>query len=276
MLFYYIQNDYDASEMNSSSPFEWKFDNGNSAGVCNVNIPSGNPYYEADTSDLRQPFDDGFVKFNVSADGVAGSNVVPYLPQAFFNPNDPDPDWKNKYRFHQIWFKNNNPGVQNPDYDNKEDNYWHLIGASQKSGVLGITRDQANCSFAFIKTIETDCNFNPIRSCTDLEKENLVRCTTAHELTHQFLVDDEAATDWAWCGNPAPPPDAPAYTCGHPNGVFPPPNDNVNGENCLMSPTDYKMDTDGVDRLDCCLLNSNVCQGEPGGRTGIRDVSDPQ
>jgi len=93
---YQLQNDYDASEMNSSSPFEWKFDNGKSAGVCNVNI-EGNPYYEADTSDLHQPFDDGFVKFNVSADGVSGSNVVPYLPKEFFD-GAKSPKW----RLHQI------------------------------------------------------------------------------------------------------------------------------------------------------------------------------
>jgi hypothetical protein len=60
---YQEENDYDASEMNSSTPFAWSFSSGKSAGVCNVNI-EGNPYYEADTSDLRQPFDDGFLKFN--------------------------------------------------------------------------------------------------------------------------------------------------------------------------------------------------------------------
>jgi len=75
---YQEENDYDSSEMNSSTPYSWKFDSGKSAGVCNINIPSGNPYYEADISDLRQPFDDGFVKFNVGADGISGSNVVPY------------------------------------------------------------------------------------------------------------------------------------------------------------------------------------------------------
>jgi hypothetical protein len=36
------------------------------------------------------------------------------------------------------------------------------------------------------------------------------------------------------------------------------------------------MRTDGIDKIDCCLLNGNVCQGEPGGRDGIREVSDPQ
>jgi len=72
LLSYYIQNDYDASEMDTSSPYSWKFNNGNSAGVCK----DDNLFYIADTSDLHQPFDDGFVKFNVSKDGAIGSNLV--------------------------------------------------------------------------------------------------------------------------------------------------------------------------------------------------------
>jgi hypothetical protein len=47
---YQLQNDYDASEMNSSSPFEWE----------KVNIEK-NPYYEAYTCSLIKPFDDGFI-----------------------------------------------------------------------------------------------------------------------------------------------------------------------------------------------------------------------
>ena len=72
-----LQNNYLASDYSGNPPMPI-FSNGHSAGIC-FNTNDNSYYYIADTSDLRQPFDDGFVKFNVSADGVGGSGVGVYL-----------------------------------------------------------------------------------------------------------------------------------------------------------------------------------------------------
>ena len=55
-----LQKDYYASSKSGNTP---TFSNGHSAGIC-LNTNDNSFYYIADTSDLRQPFDDGFVKFN--------------------------------------------------------------------------------------------------------------------------------------------------------------------------------------------------------------------
>ena len=276
---YQLQYTYEVDDdLQGQDP--WDFSSGKSAGVC----VDDNQFYKADPTDLAQPFSDGFVTFHISSYGIDGSGVVPYLP-GNVSIEYPYSGYLNKYRFQQIWFKNKN--TSDP-YLNDPSNYWHLIGASY-STVLGEAWSSTNSSFVFVGSIESNqyCHYiepQPSgRDCTAVEKANHIRHTTSHEITHQFLVVDEGNWDWAWCGNPNPGQGKPAYTCGHPNGVYPPPNDNIDGEYCLISPRlegqediGLGMRTDGVDKLDCCLLNGQVCHNEPGGRSGIREVEDPQ
>jgi len=114
-----LQKDYYASSKSGNMP---TFSNGHSAGIC-LNTNDNSYYYIADTSDLHQPFDDGFVKFNVSADGVGGSNVVPYLPKEFFD-GAKSPKW----RFHQILFSYENPARTVAKKDSKAIKFWEKIG----------------------------------------------------------------------------------------------------------------------------------------------------
>jgi hypothetical protein len=117
-LNYNYYSDHDGSDPDPHKDV-WDFTSGNSAGVCK----DDNLFYIADTSDLRQPFDDGFVKFNVSADGVGGSGVVPYLPPEFFD-GAKSPKWI----FHQIWFFYKNPARTVAKKDSKAIKCWEKIG----------------------------------------------------------------------------------------------------------------------------------------------------
>lgn len=206
---------------------------------------------------------------------INGAGVVPYLPLAFF-----DGGLENRYRFQQIWFQNKHPKLPPDDYDNDESNYWHLIGASAMTNNAGVSRYQANASFIFIANIEDPayCSFigPPARECTATEKIYFNRDTTAHELSHQFQLHDEAAADWAWCGDSTDPN---TFQCDHPDGD--PPNNNYNGQLCILHPVlagdiDLAMDTDNVHHLDCVLLYGQVCHNEAAGRASLRMQIDPQ
>ncbi|MEJ5165677.1 MAG: hypothetical protein WHV67_01465 [Thermoanaerobaculia bacterium] len=71
-----LNHNYDADNDNNQGGNDpWDFSSGNSAGVCK----NDNLFFIADTSDLGQPFSDGFVTFHISRDGFEGSNVVPYI-----------------------------------------------------------------------------------------------------------------------------------------------------------------------------------------------------
>ncbi len=70
---------YDADD-NGDESDTWDFNSGKSAGVC----VEGSGFHEADTSDLRQPFNDTFVSFHIPMQVENGAGEVPYLPQIWF------------------------------------------------------------------------------------------------------------------------------------------------------------------------------------------------
>ena len=270
-----LQHSYYATDKDLNNPPNPIFTNGNSAGAC-VNNQN---YYITDTSELRQTYNDGFVSFHIPMQIASGAGIIPYLSVAFF-----DGILENRYRFQQIWFQNRHPKIApDPDYDNYESNYWHLIGASERTGSGGNSRNEANASFIFIASLEDPiyCSFigPPARDCNITEIQYYIRQTTSHEIVHEFAyASNEIATDWAWCGNSSTPN---SFQCNHPDGV--PPNNNYTGQYCIMSPMlsgdedrALAMITDNVHHLDCALLYDQVCHNEPGGRPSLRGQIDPQ
>jgi hypothetical protein len=226
---------------------------------------------------LRQPFDDGFVKFNVSADGVSGSNVVPYLPAQFFSYGNEE---YNK-NFHKIWFSNKSA-------TGKKQNYFHFIGAGESPVERGngYTWEDSDISYIFIKKIEDAvdnyCSGNPNPACSpapySVEKGNHIRSTTAHEMAHQFRVNSSAPCNGGHCGNNA--------WCGGAGGSC---RSWCNGgadEICLMNVTappgvDLVCErSDNVYRLDCSDLSANSgcpeadCSGA--NHLSIRTNEDPE
>ncbi|MEJ5165679.1 MAG: hypothetical protein WHV67_01475, partial [Thermoanaerobaculia bacterium] len=276
---------YYASSKTTSSPKMPMFDNGHSAGLCyNSSLQDNSYYFVADTSDLGQPFSDGFVTFHITKDGFEGSNVVPYLPEEWFNTGTID----DRIRFHNIWFKNLTVGSGTPPTALSK-NYFHIIGASKKveSGeniITGLTGYNYDYSYILIKSIEdiiTDyCNgLNP--QCTQEEKSNYInlhnRNTTGHETAHQFNVNSGGScigghcTNNAWCGGAG---GSCRSSCG-----------GGSDEWCLMHSAGEFMQTvcqrvDGIDKMDCSDLSANSLCIEPdcsgSNQISVRTDYDPE
>jgi len=257
---------------------------GKSAGVCVEN--SG--YYEANTSDLRQPFNDGFVSFHIPMQIENGAGAVPYIISSFFDFNI---NIASILRFHQIWFKKKqeqgcDPADQfEPCYVSPQDcpnccnakgNYWHLLGSSRNIvGSLGNTCRISDYSQIHNARIESRCGAD--NACIN----NVNISTTDHEIAHEFGANlqppcsgehDPGANlnqyNWAWCGFPP----GGAGTCG---------NAALGGTRCLMSgasdPAQWDHDKDDFNRMECEDLAGIAiqCGLQSCGGNSLRTQQDP-
>ncbi len=251
---YHLLQDYTASPPDPAS-HEWLFDFENSAGVGVI----GSGFYEANTSDLRQPYDDAFVSFTVSNDG---SGAVPYIPVIDLSTQDKR---KSYLRFHQIWFKNNN-AQPDPNQDiNDPNNYFHIMG-SRKSETLnwGITNPQSDISWIFNQIIIDFCNIN-IPSCSGdcaLNCLNQLLNANRHLTAHEFGINCEANqghdTNNAWCDP----------ICA-----------DVAPELCIMNVNDsWEERTDGICEFDCYNMLEDItgCPDIDECGPGIRTTQDPK
>ena len=256
-LNYNYYSDHDGSDPDPHKHV-WDFTSGKSAGVCNVNIPSGNPYYEADTCNLSKAFDDGFVKFNVSNYGIDGSNVLPYLPKEWSD----SADLYDKARFSKIWFKNfkeypSDPLTQYPQ------NYFHLIGASDKTGSYGESRAYYDVSYIYVKLLETDCPGS---------EAMCIRSTVNHEIGHQFNLN--GCTDLQNC---SPPPDNYGPHDYREWWLYGG-EDCYSTNSCLMHPIGGLLHS-GIDRFckeDLLLGDPNCTNEEDKKESAMRTASDPE
>jgi len=254
---YSLSQQYTASPPDSTS-HEWLFTSGNSAGVGVL----GSGFYEADTSDLKQPFDDAFISFAIPTDG---SNAIPFMPDKFFSGCnlsgncvdiicfDPDhPIFSKQRRFAKIWFSKSN----------NQYNYVQLMGAGRAaqldtctecgganplSQYIGFTHAwnaaiyPTNISFIFVKSIEDYC-YPPNQT------KNLIIDTTDHEIAHQFYVNAASGYHDNKCNWKSFPAGCPALPgpCGVP------------AEACLMNP-----DRDSLDAINLFDADDLLC-GDPG------------
>jgi hypothetical protein len=210
--------------------------------------------------DIKQPFDDAFVEFIAPRSGMG---AVPYMPQEWFSAVGNDSALR---LFHQVWFKNKNGTGQT----NTPQNYFHLVGASSYilggTWTNGVSWQDSDISYVFLDSISEMCSF-----CDAAQMRNHIRETTAHELTHQFGVNQCNAKghDYnnSWCGSTG-------GTCDNPS---------IGTEYCIMHEFDATNSTwmriDGICRMDCDDLASQsaVC-GVPACSQGIsvRTDKDPE
>ena len=247
-------------------------------------------YYIANTSDLRQPFNDGFASFHIPMQMINGAGVVPYIPSDFFDFTVRMPSI---LRFHQIWFLNNHEQGCNPadsaapcyvaaddcpNCCNASGNYWHLLGSSRGiPDALGNTCRISDYTETDLGIIETLCGADNV--C----RTNVNISTTDHEIVHQFGVNLQAPCsgghdplnappsppcNWAWCGSPP----GGAGTCG---------NQVLGGTRCLMSGADdvaqWDHDQDEYNRMECEDLAgiAVACGLQSCGGNSVRTQQDP-
>lgn len=266
--------DYPLSKTYTSSPYPGFGDplmtTGRSAGFGVI----GSTFYEAEMGDQWSTYDDAFIEFWVPPEAGA---AVPYLPKTFFDLAHLPPSTALE-RFSQIWFNNHSAAQPPPDeWKETPKNYFHLVGASDMTGFVGITSyPDADASFVFVAPIE-----NPLVCAGD--PQCLVyyrRSTTLHEIVHQFGAnlgpacsyspshDQNPPTNYwfAWCGESGGP-------CGNP--IL------SNTARCLMSAATDGLQLlhhiDSVNRLECEDMTTPFppCAHTDCGK-GLRDQDDPQ
>jgi len=137
---------------------------------------------------IEQTFKDAYVEFYGLRDGMG---AVPYLPQSWF-------DWAGipeRAKFSNIWFNNYKDGGAAPippfpegsPHLDLPHNYFHLIGASNKSGgSLGFSNVSYDYSYILADSIRILGENN---GCTPEEITKINEDTTCHELGHQFSVN---------------------------------------------------------------------------------------
>jgi hypothetical protein len=199
---YPLQHDYYASAMQESYPFSWTFDEGNSAGAC----VDDNLFYQADPTNLPQPFSDGFVTYHWPAYGSEGSGVVAYMPAIKIGAL---PDRAAATKHHQIWYANKQPFdcyLDQPDNTqpcpqccNYSHNHNHILGLKMCDLTdIGDSIAASDISWVFISAIAADCS-----GCTGNQLPNYIREVTCHECGHQFNINcppDYHDMNDAWCG----------------------------------------------------------------------------
>jgi hypothetical protein len=267
-----LQSQYDAGDRNIN-PNPWEFKDGHSAGVC----VEGSGFYEANTYDLRQAFDDAFVSFHIPMQISSGAGVIPYLPQnwfdSVFNAPPDDPLYLSEARFHQIWFKNKNAYTCNNCINccNKNQNYIHILGSSEFSDANAKSWKETDYSYIFVDTIISNC-----QGCSAEQINNHIMSTTAHEMGHQFDINSDTSANKcplfhcsndAWCG-------LPGGSCVNPA---------FNEEYCLMrraaDPNTGEMRIDNIYRFDCNelfeLVNQCGVLTDCSLNKSIRTINDP-
>jgi hypothetical protein len=181
---------------------EWDFDElTRSAGVgvisectTDLNVMHGNScFFEGDMRRIEPSFSDANVEFYARPEGAG---YVPYLPKEFFDAARTN---TNDDKFSLLWFGNfiPDPGSTAVPPFQESHNYFHLIGASERTGAGGTTSLDYDNTFVFTGGIEAVGN-------PPAETVNWVRSTTNHEFGHHYEVnpDDCAWHDdqLAWCG----------------------------------------------------------------------------
>ncbi len=227
---------------------QWSFASGTlSAGVgkidgCSISpsdfFSSNSCSFGADLRGIEQPYNDTEVEFAAPRSGIG---AIPYLPTQWFDTYESE----DRARFSQIWFQNFTAGAGDPPKAQPH-NYFHLIGASRRTGAAGATNDDYDYAFVFTGGIED-------QGRPPAETANWVQSTTSHELAHEFGVNPDDVTCGghdtrdAWCAGD------PLLDC--------------HTQKCLMNKS--RVRTDGVDRL----CKGDILDGAASG--GSRHCGDP-
>lgn len=251
-----------------SNPPVPDYRNAHAGGVC---VPAAK-FYEPDTSDLQQGFDEAFVDYHTPIYGVDGSGVVPTLPSPLIDLNARPCAL---FRFSRIWFSRfvlgaSFAGCPDPPADQAvANNVMQLIGASRNpQGITGVSNFEENFSYIFRDQVTTDCGATT-PPCTPAKQDTMHRWTVGHELAHNFQVDACSVgghdTRSAWCGSASGACVNPTYSV----------------ESCSMDPLlttqDLDMRADGIDHFcaEDLILGDPSCAGTP--RPGaMRTWEDPQ
>ncbi|MEO9876452.1 MAG: hypothetical protein ABJM26_00490 [Anderseniella sp.] len=151
--------------------------------LSDASAPVFVPFFQADTSDLSSLFAEAFVEVDFRADG---SGPVPNHTTLSVNSGEA--------AFANRWF-------HLPSANRR--NYFHVIGAhsaaDNAAGGAPVPNHPTNATFTYVQKIETRYNAGDV--------PNVVRNTTAHELTHQF---DDSPSPPQNHDNPANPGVVPA------------------------------------------------------------------
>jgi len=250
-----LQSQYDAGDRNIN-PNPWEFKDGHSASVC----VEGLGFYEANTSDLRQPFDDAFVSFHNPMQISSGAGAVAYLPQNWFDTGTTN----HRARFSQICFENFINAGGAPPLD-KRHNDFHLIGASRMQNKVGVSDADYDFVYSLIGEMEADPSCQPFLNICF--KDN-----AAHEISHLFRTNQ--CTNLIECGNPGNFLGKHDYREWWFYGgvVCPPP---ANPHPCLMNPSMQINEVDRFCKEDLLLGDPNCPAGDP--KDGaIRTNEDPE
>jgi len=168
---------------------------------------TGSAFYDADTRDIKQPFDDAYVEFIFPRDGMG---AVPFISNSATNfyvasegAGSTEPGYTMRRNFQYLWFKNKD-----------KTNYLHALGvrgpdASGSTGVGGFTWPWSLYHFIHVETLsqlQSDPEF----------LQHLEQAAYDHESGHEFYVNTCSGghdTRDAWCSTDS---------------------GNCNGELCLM------------------------------------------
>ncbi|MGA9750642.1 MAG: hypothetical protein WBS54_02520 [Acidobacteriota bacterium] len=162
----------------------------------------GSAFYDADTREIQQPYDDTFIQFIVQS---SGSGAVPYLPPDMLSLFDYNGDCNNLTQdqaralelgqYALAWFANSGA----------RDNYFQLLGVACSPVISACSSYEysGNTLAAGHFSIVSRCVFeaNDLTHATPLTQD-----ATDHELGHQFKVnqctdsDSGHDADNAWCG----------------------------------------------------------------------------
>jgi hypothetical protein len=190
-----MSNSYWASDDDGANPPKPIFANNHSGGygvlsgcdpAANQLNASGSCFYDADMSDIQEPFDDGFVQFIGLRSGMG---AMPYLSPSWFDSSNPQSRaWLSK-----IWFYNfmdggppppsYPPGSPNLDIAH---NYMHLMGVSGFTNARGYSRSDYDFSLTCVECIEVEARYYYASS---LQTAHMNQAITCHEPGHQFNVN---------------------------------------------------------------------------------------
>lgn len=283
-----LTNNYFAAYNNGQTPPTPTFENEHSAGIGQIkdssDIPCNPCFYEAETSDISQPFNDAFASFHVPMDSPLGAGAVPYINPSFF---DPLISPINIIRFHNVWFANRQLiacptggttecQIAPPECQtccNEYENYYHVIpNSGMLASAYGKSCPTGDVNFIFSQRIIDQCgstaNCVPNLNCSVLE----------HGMVHLYDVnmqspcanghdpgEDSDEFNWAWCG-------AIGGSCA---------KSSTEGTRCLMSGAtdtgEWEQDIDEINRLDCEELAGIAlsCGIQSCGGVSIRTQQDP-
>lgn len=255
-----LQIDLNIDLINSYIPSPDDLTAGNSAGAC----IEAQGFYLTDTSDFRQPFNDGYISFNIPMQLLNGAGVIPYLSQIWFDAGTVE----YRARFSQKWFKNFIDAGGNPPFDEEHNNF-HLLSASKKTGANALSAIEYDYSYILIDKINEECT-----GCSPQQLTNHIKSTTEHEIGHQFNINsNDTNCPLSHCANDA--------WCGLMGGFCI--NPSFNEEYCLMrragDPNTIAMRSDDINKFDCNELFelNNQCGVtiDCSMNQSLRTVSDP-